>query len=367
MPLSARVRGKTVIAPFCDDATWEELRDIARTERDNVVLSSTGKQCFPRTSNLGLKHFVARAGNSAGPSEPALHEVIKAVVAKALLGMGLKVDAEYPVSDTHYADVVSSSAVGPIAWEVELDNMKDEYYSMVSAANSAAGFTTVFVTPYAHRLPMWARGISVDVDKRAPIESIEDVRDNEIAALAYRKFRNVPCETLEDVVRLVAGGATITVAGREAATVHEKPCDGCGEMLSLWRHDACVFPSGHEALFNALMAGPIDGEFCPEWMFDALEKVYRDGEIAAPGLPIGEDVLVGCRHCGLVAGFDDSIPAGSEYSFVLTPREAPGTQWWAVQPNNTSVVILDEEIHFGFGGRRQKNGKVVVRSDAPLE
>lgn len=348
MALSAKVNGKVVIAPLCDDEAWEDIRDLSRQDHEAVVLSGTGKQCYPRTSSMGLKHFVSRAGEAGGPTESAIHEILKFLIAKAAVGSGCKTETEYPIGDTRFADVVSSSPSGPVAWEVELDNMRREYYETVVAENSAAGFETVFVTPHTRSLPAGVKGIYVPVSKKSRPESIAEVEAIDGVGMSLNGHINAPLGTIGEVVSRIATCETITEAPRDAVVAYMCPCEGCGSAVTFWRKGAALFPSGDKKYINALLIdlSASSEEVCSDEAFEFLSGVAGSGEIPPPGMPTGDGPYLGCQECGLVSGLDDSVPDDIDFGFILTDKIADeGVKRWGIVPDNASIFVTRDEIY----------------------
>lgn len=355
MALSAKVNGKVVIAPLCDDETWEDIRDLSRQDHEAVVLSGTGKQCYPRTSSMGLKHFVSRAGEAGGQTESATHEILKFLVAKAAVEAGCKTETEYPIGDTRFADVVSSSPSGPVAWEIELDNMRREYYETVVAENSAAGFETVFVTPHTRSLPTGVKGIYVPISKRNKPGSISDIESLGGAGMSLNGHINEPTGTVVDVVSRIATYATITEAPRDAVVAYMRPCEVCGSAITLWRKGAALFPSGDRGYINALLIdlSASSEEVCSDEAFEFLSGVAAEGKIPPPGMPTGDGPYLGCQTCGLVSGLDDSVPDDIDFGFILTDKVADeGIKRWGIAPDNASIFVTRDEIYAAYNAVR---------------
>lgn len=141
MPLTAKVNGKSVVAPLLSDDEWQTLKECVRTGMGHIEMPCCGAAGHPRMSRLGTKHFAHNprkhdashsSSHCTSSYESYEHLKIKEELVKICDSYGWQVATEYRYEDW-IADILAYKPGRKIVFEVQLSDLPVEEFRQRSA------------------------------------------------------------------------------------------------------------------------------------------------------------------------------------------------------------------------------------------
>jgi len=122
MPFKANIDGITVISVDMSDEEWGALKKAVRSKEVTIWIPCCGNLGYPRTSKLGVKHFVHKKGHKCNNwrVDSLEHIQIKAVIYSTCKEEGWNTYVEYRFNDC-IADVLATNGERKIVFEVQLN------------------------------------------------------------------------------------------------------------------------------------------------------------------------------------------------------------------------------------------------------
>lgn len=235
MPLTALLNGNPIIGPLCDDETWQRCRRAAKNEPETLLLRSSGKQCYPRTSRRGLRHFAHRRGEGTSAPESMQHLLLKAAVARTLQNHGWEVDVESPAPDrTWIADVLAINPSGRlVAWEIQVSPQPEEEFRRRTQRYSDDEVYTVWITPHVAAIPPNTDAIALNRKDVWQLSSLEDA--SQVPTSLLRNQHCVePQIPLSKLMGDVLEGRTVHASPLLTTILYQVECWSCGTMVTAW-------------------------------------------------------------------------------------------------------------------------------------
>lgn len=239
MPIVALLDGSQVIGPLATPEQWEECKQAAQTDRNRLIMRSTGNPCFPRRSRNGLQHFAHYPGTKSTAPESVGHEMLKAFVAKSLQNAGWKADVELPSDNNEWiADVMGTSPSGSkVAFEVQLSRQTEEETKRRTERYKKSGIHTVWITPDHDSIPADVDAVILDM-KGGELKKLHTFELVESApAMIWRNCKpweveSMPRMPLGEVLSGVLAGKTTYPQVLQYALVYVYPCYKCSKEFT---------------------------------------------------------------------------------------------------------------------------------------
>ncbi|WP_434317509.1 competence protein CoiA [Leifsonia sp. P73] len=229
MPLVAIVDSQRLEAPSMDDASWEQLRATYKQTGLELVCGQSG---YPRTSKLGLRHFVHHTAGcglhaDSGP-ETQEHLASKAALAAAARAAGWTATIEYVGPEREWiADVMIERGGTRVALEAQWSPQTPEEFVRRTQRYAGAGMRTIwFVGPKNHahagedryKLDGRADGLVIELPGRVFEQATEWQLTEGATALFMGRFR-------KRVEVRSAGALILAKMGR---------CYACNQWITHW-------------------------------------------------------------------------------------------------------------------------------------
>ncbi len=169
MPLTAKVNGKSVVAPLLSDDEWQTLKECVRAGAWHIEMPCCGAAGHPRTSRLGTKHFAhnpRRDGTSHSSSrctsgyESYEHLKVKEELVKICDSYGWQVVTEYRYEDW-IADVLAYTPGRKVVFEVQLSDLSIEELRQRSAKYERDGIECYWLLSKPPSISLFEFGIAL--------------------------------------------------------------------------------------------------------------------------------------------------------------------------------------------------------------
>ena len=342
MSLIACVDGELVVSTELDDAQWNSLASLAKSQPDRVAYPS-GARVFCRRSSRGLPHFVSREKNAHGSTAPTSlqHELIKALVVKSMVGAGWSdVQPERPFTDIgRVADVYGIAPSGSaVVVEVQLSRQPQHVYQERTNDYARAGATAIWVTPHVTEVPDGVLAIWTPVSKNDnDYRRVEDVA-RAVASLYLDGLFSTPESRLDEVLSVVCEGTTVVSPRIAVLSFTQAQCDWCYRWSITWSVAGSSAPSTSGRALD-MRRLTVSADLLTPWLAAAADIAEL------PLAQEGNSDSLHCPECQTAIGNSNSYSRGT---ISPSPRLLmwtsivvdTGKNWTGLRPRGN--VCLDE-------------------------
>lgn len=224
--------GQRIDSVLSSEDDWFDLK---KSYRSRSLVMTCGLPAFPRTSNLGLRHFVhkrdVRCGNPECWAETAQHRAAKTIVARAVDDAGWQASIEHQAADgTWTADVLAEKDGRSIAFEIQWSKQGSPDFASRQKRYEDAGVECFW---FVHR-----RNRAAAAEAGVP-HLIFDGDGLPLDVLAHEAFQeDVPTQLALITQRFLDGGYLDRVQVKVTAITLEltaMECFACHEASTVWR------------------------------------------------------------------------------------------------------------------------------------